>query len=90
MNKMRATAERLSMFSDGVFAVLITVLVLGALPGRPPPQNHTSYSCPGSTTGCAAPAAGLPRGAAERDVAAPVIGFSERDVPVEDLPRGSG
>jgi uncharacterized membrane protein len=32
MSLQRATPERLSAFSDGVFAVLITVLVLG-----PPP-----------------------------------------------------
>lgn len=32
MNHMRATPERLSMFSDGVFAVLITVLVLDLRP----------------------------------------------------------
>jgi hypothetical protein len=39
----RGTAERLSIFSDGVFAVLITVLVLGCDRRNFPPLEH--YFC---------------------------------------------
>lgn len=38
----RATPERLSMFSDGVFAVLITVLVLELRPPRAKEPNRDS------------------------------------------------